>query len=211
MTEKERLTTVRQATVDGGEPAWDVARLFPNQGAWSVEEYLELDTNHLVEFSHGHVEVLPMPTEPHQLIVAFLYRALLTFVTAHDLGRVLFAPFRIQLWAGKYREPDIVFMLAENDDRRGKQYWEGADLVMEVISEDGRYRDTVTKRREYAWAGIPEYWIVDPRDEKITVLTLAGDSYEVHGEFGRGAEATSTLLEGFSVSVEEVLSAPESD
>ncbi|MBS1253190.1 MAG: hypothetical protein MAG451_02239 [Anaerolineales bacterium] len=210
MAELKRSVALKSPpTADMDEPAWDIARLFPNQGAWSVEEYLALDTNHLVEFSSGHIEVLPMPTESHQSIVAFLHHALLVFATAHDLGRVLFAPLRIRLWPGKYREPDVVFMLAEHADRRGEQYWEGADLVMEVISEDGRHRDTVTKRREYARAGIPEYWIIDPREEKIMVLTLDSDGYAVYGEFERGAEATSVLLEGFTVAVEDVLDAPE--
>ncbi|MFN3333532.1 MAG: Uma2 family endonuclease, partial [Caldilinea sp.] len=50
------------------EPAWEVALLFPAQGAWSEEDYLYLDTNHLVEFSDGKIEVLPMPSDKHQAI-----------------------------------------------------------------------------------------------------------------------------------------------
>ncbi len=75
---------------------------------------------------------------------------------------------------------------------------------MEVVSPDDPQRDTVTKRREYAQAGIPEYWIVDPREEQITVLTLDGQRYAVHGQFGMGETATSVLLDGFQVSVTEV-------
>jgi hypothetical protein len=50
------LTTypTRAAPDSGAEPAWEVALLFPNQGAWSEEEYLALDTNRLVEFTHGN-------------------------------------------------------------------------------------------------------------------------------------------------------------
>src|SRR5690349_11049695 len=88
------------------EPAWDVARLFPDQGAWSEEEYLALNGNHLVEFSHGYIEVLPMPTTSHQLIVLYIYRLMETFVTARGLGTVLVAPLRVRLWEGKFREPD---------------------------------------------------------------------------------------------------------
>ena len=212
MSAMKQLTQVQHPpALETGEPAWDVARLFPNQGTWSVEEYLALETNHLVEFSHGYVEVLPMPTESHQFITLFLYRVLLAFVTARNLGYVLSAPFRIRLWPGKFREPDVVFMLAEHAERRGEQYWEGADLVMEVVSREYRHHDLVTKRREYVRAGIPEYWIVDPQEEKITVLTLDEDRYGVHGEFGRGVEATSVLLEGFAVAVDEVLDAAELD
>src|SRR5262249_24252580 len=79
---------------------------------------------------------------------------------------------------------------------------------MEVVSEDDeeRRRDLDTKRREYARAGIPEYWIVDRREERITVLRLAGKRYVVHGEFSRGAVASSHLLKGFSVDMTEALS-----
>lgn len=186
------------------EPTWDVARLFPAQGQWSEEEYLALDTNKLVEFSHGQLEVLPMPTERHQEIVFFLAQMLALFVNARRLGKVLPAPLRIQLWPGKVREPDVVFMSAANAHRRSNRYWLGADLVMEVISPDDPQRDIVNKRREYAQAGIPEYWIVDPREEQLTVLTLDGERYAVHGLFGMNETATSALLDGFQVSVTEV-------
>jgi Uma2 family endonuclease len=189
------------------EPAWDVARLFPDQGAWSEEEYLALSSNRLVEFSDGHVEVLPMPTTSHQLIVAFLYRTLLAFVAARAAGTVLFAPLRVRLWPGKFREPDIVFLSAEHASRIGESFWEGADLVMEVVSDDDRRRDLETKRREYAQAGIPEYWIIDPQQARITVLRLDGATYVVHGDFPRGTQAASHLLPGFTLDVTAALSA----
>jgi hypothetical protein len=57
-------------------PAWEVARLFPDQGQWGESDYLELTrhTRRLVELSEGRVEVLPVPRTSHQKIVACLYR-----------------------------------------------------------------------------------------------------------------------------------------
>ncbi len=189
-----------------GEPVWDIARLFPNQGQWSVEEYLALDTNHLVEFSHGHIEVLPMPTHQHQRIVFLLARLLYDFVAPQRLGTVLPAALPVRLWPGKYREPDVVFMRAEHEHRCQNQYWEGADLVMEVVSPgtENRTRDLEIKRHEYPQAGIPEYWIVDPEQEQVTVLSLSGGEYGEHGVFRRGDTATSRLLPGFAVAVDDV-------
>ena len=86
------------------EPTWAIAELFPAQGTWSEDEYLDLHTNRLVEFSNGYLEVLPMPTTSHQQIVAYLYGLLLAFVRTHDLGTVLFAPLRIRLWRAKFRD-----------------------------------------------------------------------------------------------------------
>jgi len=196
----------RAAWLEEPEPAWDIARLFPAQGQWTETDYLALDTNRLVEFSHGVVDVLAMTTQTHQFIALFLYRALLAFVEARRLGEVLAAPLRVRLWPGKIRQPDVVFMHREHDDRRGELIWEGADLVMEVVSED-RDRDLIDKRREYARAGIPEYWIVDPRDRQISILRLDGDQYGVHGVFVPGERATSALLPGFSVEVERIFAA----
>ena len=68
---------------DHAEPAWEVALLFPAQGEWSEDDYLWLtDPGCLVELTDGHVEVLPMPTDAHQRIVLFLYRALYAFLAA---------------------------------------------------------------------------------------------------------------------------------
>jgi Uma2 family endonuclease len=190
------------------EPTWEVAYLFPAQGTWSEEEYLALGGNRRVEFSHGFLEVLPMPTTSHQFLVAYLFGLVLAWVSERGLGRVVFAPLRVRLWRGKFREPDVVFMLREHAGRIGEQFWDRADLVMEVVSEDeeDRRRDLDTKRREYARAGIPEYWIVDSQEGQITVLRLAGKRYVVHGAFPRGAVATSHLLPGFTVDVNEALS-----
>ena len=189
------------------ELTWDIAHLFPVQGNWSEEEYLALETNHLIELSHGNLEVLAMPGQRHQRIVAFLFQLLAAFVAAGSRGEVLTSPFPVRLWPGKYREPDIVFMRAENKHRQQEQYWDGADLVVEVVSPDDPNRDWVTKRQEYAQAGIPEYWIVDRRSRTITVLRWESGAYALHGEFAVGAQATSVLLSGFAVAVEEVFAA----
>ncbi len=189
---------------DGLEPAWDIARLFPPQGGWSEEEYLGLPGNHLTEFDHGRIEVLEMPSELHQLLVASLYRALVELVGMAGLGTVLFAPFPIKLWEGKIREPDVAFRRREHADRRHGKLWQGADLVMEVMSPDDPRRDSEIKRREYAMAGIPEYWLIDPANRTLTVLALAADAdrYSVAGVYVPGEQAQSVSLQGFVVDVQ---------
>jgi Uma2 family endonuclease len=190
------------------QPTWEVAYLFPAQGQWSEADYLTLNGNQLVEFSRGVLEVLPMPTTSHQLVVAYLYGLLAAFVTERDLGLALIAPLRVRLCRGKFREPDVVFMLKRHAGRIGEEFWEGADLVMEVVSREpeDRRRDLETKRREYARAGIAEYWIVDPQEGRITVLRRVGRRYVVHGEFVRGDAASSYLLDGFRVDVSAAFS-----
>lgn len=202
------MLTLPSVVVENEEPVWEMARLFPLQGAWTEDDYLEFNENRLLEFSNGRIEVLPMPTTSHQRIVAKLFRLLERFVLAHALGEVLIAPLRVRTGIRQYREPDIVFLFAHHADRAGEAFWDGADLVMEVVSPEGRTRDTVKKRHEYARAGIPEYWVVDPEMRAITVYALDPHkddaSYVVHGDFGDGQEATSRLLPGFRVDVQTI-------
>jgi len=182
--------------------------LEPLQGRWTAEQYLLLtdQTNRLVEFSDGVIEVLPMPTDTHQRILGYLYRNL--FALMEVLGGIVrFAPLRVQVRSGKYREPDLLLLLDANDPRRQDAFWLGADLVIEIVSPDKPKRDTEEKPRDYAEAQIPEYWIVNPLDDTITVLTLQGDTYATHGVFRRGDTATSLLLDGFEVSVNAVFDA----
>jgi Uma2 family endonuclease len=194
-----------------GEPAWDLALLYPLQGEWSHEEYLSLTdrTRWLVEYTAGKIEVLEMPTIEHQLILKFLFRALDTYVERQKLGVVLFAPTRVYLEPNKYREPDIVFSSTERHAKSNKRFYQGADLVIEIVSADAdsRARDVEQKRKDYAEGGIPEYWTVEPQEKIITVLALAGNAYQSHGVFREGEVANSKLLTGFTVDVASVFQA----
>ena len=172
----------------------------PRQGDWSDDLYLWLTerTNRLIEFTDGYVETLPMPTATHQIVLATLYDLFKPYVKARN-GIVLFSGLRMRVREGKFRDPDLLLLRDRSDPRNQDRYWLGADLVVEVVSPDDPDRDLVVKRRDYAEANVPEYWIVNPRSETITVLVLTGGRYVEHGVFARGDTATSRLLDGFTV------------
>ena len=69
---------------------------------------------------------------------------------------------------------------------------------MEVVSDKNRPHDIKKKRIEYAKAGIPEYWIVDPKKETITVLVLKGRSktYTELGTFRKGQRRVVEIAAG---------------
>src|SRR5262245_23178713 len=161
-----------------------VLELLPPQGDWSEAEYLWLTdmTSQLIEFTDGYIEVLPMPTEKHQTISGLFFIAFLRYFQAGE-AIVVYAPLRLRLGTRKFREPDLMLLLRSADPRRQDRYWLGADLVLEIVSSDEPARDLVEKRRDYAEAGIPEYWIVNPLDQTIIVLRLVDDAYVEHGIF----------------------------
>ena len=182
------------------------------QGCWRDDDYLWLTDRcrRLVEFTDGYLEMLPMPTRGHQRILAFLYSAFQAFLNTAG-GEVLFAPLRLRIRAGKYREPDLLAMRDAQDARSGERFWTGADVVAEVVSADNPQRDFVDKRRDYAEAGIPEYWIVDPRTETITVLELVQGEYVERGVHRRGESAASLAIPGLSVDVDGVFDAAQNE
>ena len=189
-------------------PVWRIATLFRYQGAWSEQEYLALDTNRRVEFDNGFVEVHDAPTDQHQAIISYFISILRAL--AKQIGGVERpAGLRLRLWDQKYREPDIVFLRDRNSSLRHENYWDGADLAIEIVSAslEDRERDLLTKRIEYAQAGIQEYWIVDPEQETVTVLNLAGDVYTESGVFVRGEVVTSPQLPELALLVAEILDA----
>jgi Uma2 family endonuclease len=182
--------------------------MLPPQGQWSEEQYLVLTDhrNRLIEFTDGFLEPLPMPTDRHQAILGFLYLIFQQFIKPRG-GKVRFAPLRLRIRPGKFREPDLLLLLMVSDPRGQDRFWLGADLALEIVSKDKPERDLIDKRGDYAEARVPEYWIVNPLTETVTVLRLRGTVYEEAGIYRRGQLAASVLLPECSVAVDDVFNA----
>ena len=117
------------------------------QGFWTEAQYLELtnQSNRLLEFTDGCIEVLPMPTQRHQAISRFLFLALYFFVQGIG-GKVFYALLRLRIREGKFREPDLLLVIDAGDPRCRNDYWLGADLVVAgtltaLVLSGGEYRE----------------------------------------------------------------------
>jgi Uma2 family endonuclease len=192
----------------------ELAQIFPQQGQWTERDYWALpETNHIVELSDGVLRVSPAPSHPHAHAVGRLFHELMTYVDRHALGEVLVAPYAVRLAPGRIREPDVLFVRREHMQRVGHRYATVPDWVAEVISPGSRTIDEREKRLEYAAAGVPEYWIVDPeaRDGVVRVLRLragAGarkSAYDEVARYGLGETARAVSIPGFAIEVDRLL------
>jgi len=182
-----------------------VAELFPPQGQWTEEDYFALpDTNRYVELSDGELVVPLHPTNRHQVAVLEFAVRLRQFVLENNLGSVRIAPLPVRLWPGRIREPDIFFIAGEHADRIGEQVCGVPDLIVEVTSPSTARLDRMEKFAEYARAGVREYWVVDPESRTVEVYSLDRGAYVLRGKWGPGEVASSGLLPGFEVGVDEV-------
>jgi Uma2 family endonuclease len=141
----------------------------PTRLKMSYEEFLAwADEDTHAEWVNGEVIVHRPPKDIHQATLGFLYLLLGLFVDLFYLGKIRVAPFEMKATPqGSAREPDILFIANENLARLTEERLAGlADLIIEIISADSVYRDRRDKFIEYRDAGVPEYWIIDPRPDK---------------------------------------------
>lgn len=193
------------ATDDPRRLVTEIAELFPPQKEWTEEDYFSLpETNRFIELSDGELIMPPHPTDDHQFAVGKLHLLFAHFVDAKKLGEVRISPLPVRLWAGKIREPDLVFVTNKHRDRIGNQYWGPPDLVVEVFSPSTRRRDEIEKFREYAQARISEYWQVDTKARTVSVFVLEPGGYRLYSQASPSGRAKSKLLRGFQVEVSKL-------
>lgn len=169
---------------------------------WTYDDYLKLpDDGNRYEIIEGELYVSPAPGTAHQYTSARLFRAIDRFVEAHNLGEVYYAPYDVHLSEeSRPVEPDLLFIRTEQSPSAEDRYFVGApDLVIEILSK-GTFRvDTNIKFNVYEKAGIPEYWIVDPKARTVRVFVLEEGFYQAWGEYSDDEVITSKVLAGLEI------------
>ncbi|MFC1464697.1 MAG: Uma2 family endonuclease [Candidatus Brachytrichaceae bacterium NZ_4S206] len=121
----------------------------------------------LTEWVNGEAVQYMPATSTHQRVIQFLVQLIGYFVQIHQLGKLFTGPYAMRLPGGNAREPDVFFVSNARLTNAGEAFLDGpADLVIEVVSDDSVSRDRVEKFDEYEAAGIPEYWVIDPRPHR---------------------------------------------
>ena len=158
-----------------------------------AEQYLRLGDDPpgvRLELVDGEIAVSPSPVPSHSNVILQLGRILLDHVDANDLGEV-YADVDTILDEYNVRRPDLLFFTKERRDLVGAKAMEGPpDLTVEVISPSSVIIDRDDKFGEYARAGVPHYWIIDPAEQTFEGYSLIGSRYIATGK-ARGADSVS--------------------
>ncbi|MCL2604515.1 MAG: Uma2 family endonuclease [Defluviitaleaceae bacterium] len=143
------------------------------------------------------IHMMAMPSSRHQAISGEISRQ----IGNHLLGKGcrVFAPLSVQLDENDETtvNPDIV-VICDRSKIKPAGCVGTPDLIIEILSPSNRQHDKIIKYLKYLNAGVPEYWIVDPSDNTVTVHRLLGKQYTAVN-YNETHFAPVACLSGFEV------------
>lgn len=180
---------------------------------YTFQEYLAYDDGESNRYELVDGALVPMTPAnfKHSNIVNFLHDAFKAEIKR--LGLDLIArqgDVSIRTGTRKSRLPDICVidgtLWRQNPLNASAVLEEPPLLVAEIVRESTATADSRHKRSEYAAVEIPEYWIVDTLNAKVSVLLLVEGFYEVT-EFTGSQRIVSPTFPEIELTSEQVLSA----
>lgn len=164
------------------------------------------------EIIDGELHVSTQPDWRHQIVTGNFVGAFHTWDPTNQHGVLVPAP-GIVFAADEAVAPDLAWIARERvglvlgDEGRLRV---APDLAIEVISTGraNEMRDRELKRDVYARRGAVEYWIVDWRDQSVTIHRRRGDALVLVATLGGDDVLASPLLPGFARRVSELCRLP---
>jgi len=149
---------------------------------YTEDDYYNLPENVRAELIDGQlIYNQAVPSTTHQLILGELHTAINNYVKSKSGScRVFPAPFAVKLRKNRKTivEPDIS-VICDKNKLTDRGCIGAPDWIIEIISPSNLRHDYIRKLNLYAEAGVREYWIVDPRIEKVFVYYLEQTDFQI--------------------------------
>jgi Uma2 family endonuclease len=166
---------------------------------WSYDDLLRMPEprdGKRYEVLDGELVVSPSPSLRHQYVSGPVLHALMREIQDAGRGLVFAAPLDVVLSETRVVIPDLVAVRADRFAvLQARGVFGPPDLVAEILSPSNRRYDRNRKRRLYASAQIPEYWILDPEANTLDLLVLGERDYALDGVYQPGDRLHSVVFE----------------
>ena len=173
----------------------------------TTNEYLyeTEESNRIRELAMGRLHEPPAPFFSHQATTLRIARMIADHAEPRRLGRVAIAPVDVILDRERalVLQPDVLFVATEHLAIIRDQVWGAPDLVVEVMSPGAEQRDRTQKLEWYRQYGVRECWLVDARQELVTVVDWTG-ALPAQRTAGGGDAIQSSVLPGLEATVAAV-------
>ena len=174
----------------------------PKESNYTIKDIYDLPEGERAELIDGTIYDMAPPSRMHQKLVTKLTSIIDRYISEnHGVCEVYSALF-LNKDDKTYVEPDISVICDQNKlDDRGCS---GApDWIIEIVSPGSQRMDYMTKLFKYRTAGVREYWIVDPAQEKILVYIFGNK--EDFMQYSFEEEIPVGIYPGFKINIAELL------
>ena len=176
---------------------------------YSFEDYCQHndESDNRYELVDGRLVLINIPTIRHLLIAKFLEAYFDNLIREKSLPLLCFKEAGVRTGWRKSRISDLYIIEANTIQELLKKsaiVEIPPLLIVEIVSPESVTRDYRYKRSEYAALGVDEYWIVDPKNEKITILLLEEGLYE-ETVYNLSDKLVSRLFSELDLTVNQVL------
>ncbi|CAN1209870.1 Putative restriction endonuclease domain-containing protein [Tumidithrix helvetica PCC 7403] len=168
---------------------------------------------HRYELVDGELVLVNPPTFRHLLIAKAIEQILSAEILRIKASWVCIREAGVRTGINRSRLTDVMILTAEQVKElidTSAICESAAVMVVEVVSLDSIKRDYRYKRAEYAALGVPEYWIVDPLQHKVSVLLLEDGLYE-ESEFEGEQNIISQTFPDLGVTAAQLLAVQLAD
>ncbi len=174
-------------------------------GTWTYDDLLAFpDDGRRYEIIEGELYEMPAPSLIHATVVTNIITLLIPLLASVG-GRWWTAPLDVFLPGANPVQPDFIVILPGSTVSFVARGIEGPpDLIVEVLSPSNRVHDLLTKRALYARAGVREYWIVDPEQRTLQILSFDGNAIHADSIGSGNDHLTSPLLGPLNVAVDDL-------
>lgn len=142
---------------------------------WTLAERDALpDDGNRYELIDGKLVVTPSPGADHQRASRGLFRVL--DAACPDAFEIFYAPFDVLLDPKTAMQPDLLIARRGDVGERGVKA--APVLAVEILSPSTHMIDRNLKLQRFERAGMPSYWLVDPKRLVLSVYELEGSRYQ---------------------------------
>ncbi|MDJ0674877.1 MAG: Uma2 family endonuclease [Calothrix sp. MO_167.B42] len=184
----------------------------PVERTYTFEEYLVYNdgTSKHYELEDGALLEMPPASDLHEAIITFLLIHFYQEIQRLELNwEVRPSGTGVRTTPHQSRLPDLIVMTPEH-----RQSIQGKSavleipplMIVEVVNKESVQRDYEQKSLEYAAFGVPEYWIIDPLLNKVTVSLLDIREYK-QTVFTKKQQILSQIFPELTLTVQRILSA----